>query len=119
MPAHLAQVCLFKNNGEVLRQFCDVVSGDVEMDDGDDGGLLSYRMGSATVAHHPPMGELGENDVMVTLQVENARAVDRIFAGLLRVGLHVDDEPEDTEWGWRVFYFKAAPHLFFEVGAPI
>ena len=57
MSAHLAQVCLFKNNGEKLRQFCDVVSGDVELDDGDAGGLLSYRMGAATV------GAVGEGAV--------------------------------------------------------
>gem|GEM_PF-2249721 len=119
MAVNLAQVCLFKQNGETIRQFCDVVSGDLEMDDADAGGLLSYRMGNATVAHHPPMGELSENDVLVTLQVDNPRAVDRIFAGLLRVGLHVDDQPEDTEHGWRVFYFRAAPNLLFEVGAPL
>ena len=91
------------------------MSGQVEIDNGQ---LLSYHMGGATVAHHPPMGLLDENDVLVTIQVESGRVVDRIFASLLRVGLDVDDEPEDTDWGWRVFYFKAADHLFFEVGAP-
>ncbi len=114
MPAHLAQVCLFKANGDVLRRFCDIVSGDVEHDDGN---LLSYHMGGATVAHHPPMGMLGENDVMVTVQVESKDRVDKLYHQLVRAGLHVDDEPEDTEWGWRVFYFKVSPHLYFEVGA--
>jgi hypothetical protein len=115
MPARLAQVCLFRNDGETLRRFCDIVSGQVEIDNGE---LLSYHMGGSTIAHHPPMGMLGENDVLVTLEVESPRMVDRIFANLLRAGLNVDDEPEDTDWGWRVFYFKAAPHLYFEVGAP-
>lgn len=115
MAAHLAQICLFKHDGDTLRRFCDVVSGQVEIDNG---SLLSYHMGGATVAHHPPMGSLGEDDVLVTLQVDNPRTVDQIFANLLRSGLSVDDEPEDTEWGWRVFYFQVAPHLYFEVGAP-
>jgi uncharacterized glyoxalase superfamily protein PhnB len=56
--------------------------------------------------------------VLVTIQVGDAREVDRIHANLLRAGLSVEDDPEDTDWGWRVFYFQAAPHLFFEVGAP-
>ena len=116
MAARLAQVCLFKNDGDALRKFCDVVSGDIEIDNGD---LLSYHMGpQTTVAHHPPMGMLGEDDVLVTIQVDTARQVDRIHASLVRAGLEVDDDPEDTDWGWRVFYFQAAPHLYFEVGAP-
>jgi len=115
MAAQLAQVCLFKQNGDALRRFCDVVSGDVEVDNGE---LLSYHLGGATVAHHAPMGMLREDDVMVTIQVDSPRQVDRVFANLLRAGLKVDDEPEDTEWGWRVFYVRVAPHLLFEVGAP-
>lgn len=116
MPAHLAQVCLFKGDGTGLRRFCDVVSGQVEIDNGT---LLSFHMGSSTVAHHPPAGELGEDDVLVTLQVQTPHEVDRIYNALLASGLSVDDTPESTEWGWRLFYFRAAKHLVFEVGAPI
>lgn len=116
MGAHLAQVCLFKNDGSALRRFCEVVSGKVEIDNG---SLLSFHMGTSTVAHHPPAGDLSENDVLVTLQVGSPKEVDRIFAQLVRSKLALDDEPEDTEWGWRVFYFRAAPHLLFEVGAPL
>ena len=116
MPAHLAQVCLFKNDGNALRRFCDVVSGRVEIDNG---SLLSFHMGASTVAHHPPAGELGEDDVLVTLQVATPTEVDRIFRALVSNGLRVDDQPENTEWGWRLFYFRAARHLVFEVGAPI
>lgn len=45
--------------------------------------------------------------------------MDRIHLSLRKSGLKVDDSPEDTEWGWRLFYFRAAPHLVFEVGAPL
>ena len=116
MPAHLAQVCLFSNQGQAIRSFCQVVSGQLEIDNG---SLLSYHMGASTVAHHPPAGELGEGDVLVTLQVANGPEVDRIHQTLLQSGLTVDDQPENTDWGWRLFYFRAAPHLVFEVGAPI
>jgi hypothetical protein len=115
MSVHLAQVCLFKNDGLVLRRFCEIVSGAVEIDNGE---LLSFHMGSATVAHHKPVGVLQDDDVLVTLQVDTPTDVDRIHRQLVRAGLHVDDLPEDTDWGWRVFYFRAAPHLYFEVGAP-
>ncbi|MCC7386078.1 MAG: hypothetical protein IT384_29800 [Deltaproteobacteria bacterium] len=115
MPPRLAQVCLFKEDGHNLRRFCEIVSGRIEVDNGE---LLSFHMGDATVAHHAPAGALGENDVLVTLEVGTPQAVDRIFASLLAAGLEVDDRPEDTEWGWRVFYYRAAPHLYFEVGAP-
>src|SRR6185295_17337088 len=107
----LAQVCLFKNDGLVLRRFCEIVSGNVEIDNGE---LLSFHMGTSTVAHHKPVGVLGEEDVLVTLQVDNPPEVDRIYRALIRAGLRVDDQPEDTDWGWRVFYFRAAAHLYFE-----
>jgi hypothetical protein len=116
MPAQLAQVCLFKSDGSALKKFCEIVSGKIEINNGQ---LLSYHMGSATVAHHPPAGELNENDVLVTLQVASPKEVDRIYQSLVRARLPIDDEPEDTDWGWRLFYFRAAPHLMFEVGAPI
>jgi hypothetical protein len=116
MNARLAQVCLFKHDGTALRRFCDLVSGEVETDDGD---LLSYRMGGASVAHHPPMGDLEEDDVLVTLEAVNSANVDGIYAKLERAGLVIDDQPEDTEWGYRVFYFRAAPHLVFEIVAPL
>lgn len=115
MPANLAQVCLFNTNGDPLKRFCQIVSGQVEIDNG---SLLSFHMGHATVAHHPPSGDLGENDVLVTLQVSTPQEVDRIYNQLLAAKLRVDDQPEDTEWGWRLFYFRPAPHLIFEVGAP-
>jgi hypothetical protein len=116
MPAHLAQVCLFKSDGSALRRFCEIVSGRVEINNGQ---LLSFHMGGSTVAHHPPQGELGEDDVLVTLQVASPREVDMIYQQLVRARLEINDAPEDTEWGWRLFYFRAAPHLLFEVGAPI
>lgn len=116
MPARLAQVCLFRSDGGALRRFCEIVSGKVEIDNGK---LLSYYMGGSTVAHHPPQGDLAENDVLVTLEVASPAEVDLIHRELRRAKMDVDDEPEDTEWGWRLFYFKAAPHLIFEVGAPL
>lgn len=116
MAANLAQVCLFSSDGGPLKRFCEVVSGQVEIDNGE---LLSFHMGGSTVAHHRPLGMLAEGDVLVTLQVDTGRSVDRIYGSLLRSGLTLDDEPEDTEWGWRVFYFRAAKHLLFEVGAPL
>ena len=116
MAAHLAQVCLFKIDGNALRRFCQVVSGRVEIDNG---SLLSFHMGHSTVAHHPPAGELSEDDVLVTLQVSTPAEVDRIYRSLVQSGLKVDDQPENTDWGWRLFYFRAAKHLVFEVGAPI
>lgn len=115
MPAHLAQVCLFSHDGGALRNFCNVVSGQVEIDNG---SLLSFHMGASTVAHHPPAGDLGDGDVLVTLQVASPDEVDRIHQALVRSGTKVDDAPEDTDWGWRIFYFRAAPQLVFEVGAP-
>jgi hypothetical protein len=116
VAAQLAQVCLFKSDASALKKFCDIVSGRVEINNGQ---LLSYHMGNATVAHHPPTGDLREDDVLVTLQVASPKEVDRIFQLLKRAKLSVDDEPEDTDWGWRLFYFRAAPHLMFEIGAPI
>lgn len=116
MAAQLAQVCLFKKDGGVLRRFCEIASGQLEIDNGT---LLSFHMGTATVAHHPPQGDLAEDDVLVTLQVASPKEVDRIYRELQRSKLRVDDEPEDTEWGWRVFYFRAAKHLLFEVGSPL
>ncbi|MCK6546396.1 VOC family protein [Myxococcota bacterium] len=116
MAAQLAQVCLFKNDGAALRRFCDVVSGQLEIDNGE---LLSFHMGAATVAHHAPVGDLREDDVLVTLQVASREEVDRIYAQLKRSNVRIDDEPEDTEWGWRIFYYRAARHLVFEVGAPL
>lgn len=116
MAAHLAQVCLFKGDGRALRRFCEVVSGHVEIDNG---SLLSFHMGASTVAHHPPAGDLAEDDVLVTLQVGTPREVDGIYNALVASGLRVDDHPENTTWGWRLFYFRAAKHLVFEVGAPI
>jgi hypothetical protein len=116
MPAQLAQVCLFQNDGSALRRFCQVVSGQVEIDNG---SLLSFHMGGATVAHHPPAGDLAEGDVLVTLQVAKPGDVDRIHRALRDSRLRVDDNPENTEWGWRIFYFRAGPHLVFEVGAPL
>lgn len=116
MPAHLAQVCLFKHDGSALRRFLNVVSGQVEIDNG---SLLSFHMGPSTVAHHPPAGDLSENDVLVTLQVATPREVDRLHQQLVKSRLAVDEQPEDTEWGWRIFYFRAAEHLVFEVGAPL
>ena len=116
MPAHLAQVCLFSADGTKLRRFCEVLSGQVEVDNG---SLLSFHMGASTVAHHPPVEALSENDILVTLQVQDALTVDRVHRMLRASGLVVDDKPEDTEWGWRLFYFRVAPHLVFEVGAPL
>lgn len=116
MPAHLAQVCLFAEDDTTIRRFCEVVSGHVEMDNG---SLLSFHMGASTVAHHPPVDALAEGDVLVTLQVEDATAVDRVHGSLRASGLAVDDQPENTDWGWRLFYFRVAPHLVFEVGAPL
>jgi hypothetical protein len=115
MAARLAQVCLFKGDGSALRRFCEVARAPVEVDNGE---LTSFLMGGAAVAHHPPAGILGEDDVLVTLEVESPAEVDRMHAQLVRAGLEVDDEPEDTEWGWRVFYYRAGKHLYFEVGAP-
>ncbi len=115
MATRLAQVCSFQEDGRALRRFFEITSGKVEVDNGE---LLSFHMGSASVAHHPPAGMLEEGDVLVTLEVDTPREVDRIHALLLAGGLEVDDEPEDTDWGWRVFYFRASEHLIFEVGAP-
>jgi len=116
MPAHLAQVCLFSGNDTALRRFCDVVSGQIEVDNG---SLLSYHMGASAVAHHPPAGELAEGDVLVTLQVSTPSEVDAIYQRLVNSKLSLDDQPENTDWGWRLFYFRAGPHLVFEVGAPL
>ena len=118
MPAHLAQLCLFSADGSSLRRFLEVVSGQMEHDDG---RLVSFHMGQgpSTVAHHPPAGELEEGDLLVTLQVAGPADVDRVHQALLRSGLTVDDAPESTEWGWRLFYYRAAEHLVFEVGAPV
>ncbi len=116
MPAHLAQVCLFSQRRDPLKRFCDIVSGQVEINNG---SLLSYHLGASSVAHHPPAGDLAEGDVLVTLQVESPRVVDEIHRRLLESQLPLDDHPENTEWGWRLFYFRAAPHLVFEVGAPL
>jgi hypothetical protein len=116
MSAHLAQVCLFKKDGAQLKRFCEVLSGEVELANG---ALTSFVMGASSVAHHPPAGELGEGDVLVTLQLASAAEVDRIHAALRAARLELDDAPEDTDWGWRLFYFRAAPHLVFEVGAPL
>ena len=116
MPAHLAQVCLFSPHDTRIRQFCDVVSGEVEIDNG---SLLSYHMGASTVAHHAPAGDLAENDVLVTLQVASPQEVDALYQRLTEARLPLDDHPENTDWGWRIFYFRAAPHLVFEVGAPL
>ena len=115
MAARLAQVCLFKEDGRALRRFCEVLSGRVEVDNGE---LVSFHFGGATVAHHRPAGMLEEEDVLVTIEVDSAKAVDAMYASLVAGGLEIDDHPEDTDWGWRVFYFRAAEHLFFEVGAP-
>ena len=116
MPAHLAQVCLFSEQGDLLRRFSDVVSGQVEVDNG---SLLSYHMGASTVAHHPPAGPLAEGDVLVTLQLGSPDEVDQLYQRLSEGQLPLDDSPENTEWGWRLFYFRVAPHLVFEVGAPL
>lgn len=116
MSVQLAQVCLFKHDGSALRRFCEIISGAVEIDNGE---LLSFHMGSATVAHHPPAGDVAEDDVLVTLQVVSPAEVDRVHARLRRAGLAIDERPEDTDWGWRIFYFRAARHLVFEVGAPL
>lgn len=116
MPAHLAQVCLFGSDGSALRRFCQVVSGQLEFDDG---RLVSFHMGASTVAHQPPAGELDEGDVLVTLQVGSPAEVDRLYNQLVASKVPVDDQPENTEWGWRLFYFRASPHLVFEVGAPL
>lgn len=116
MTAHLAQVCLFSADGARLRRFCEVVSGRVEVDNG---SLLSFHMGASAVAHHPPVEALAEDDVLVTLQVQDAAAVDWVYGTLIASGLSVDDQPENTDWGWRLFYFRVAPHLVFEVGAPL
>jgi len=115
MAARLAQVCLFKDDGSALRRFCEIASGKLEVDNGE---LTSFVMGGASVAHHPPAGVLGEDDVLVTLEVDSPGEVDRMHRLLISSGLEVDDEPEDTDWGWRVFYYRAGEHLFFEVGAP-
>ena len=117
MPAHLAQVCLFSAATSDLRRFLEIVSGQVEHDDG---RLVSFHMGQgpSTVAHHPPAGELGEGDLLVTLQVARPDEVDRVHRALLQAGLRVEDAPETTEWGWRLFYYRAAPQLVFEVGSP-
>jgi uncharacterized glyoxalase superfamily protein PhnB len=116
MAAKLAQVCLFAEDGRALRRFCEVISGKLEIDTGE---LVSFNFGNASVAHHRPQGMLEEGDVLVTIEVANAGMVDRIYQILAESGLVIDDEPEDTDWGWRVFYFRAAEHLFFELGAPI
>lgn len=116
MSAHLAQVCLFAEDGSKLRRFCEILSGQVEVDNG---SLLSFHMGASAVAHHPPVEALSDNDVLVTLQVQDALTVDQVHGTLLASGLAVDDQPVDTEWGWRLFYFRVAPHLVFEVGAPL
>ncbi|MFO0725800.1 MAG: hypothetical protein U1E65_18595 [Myxococcota bacterium] len=116
MATRLVQVCLFKEDGAALRRFCEVTSGQVEVDNGE---LLSFHMGGPTVAHHRPSGVLNEDDVLVTLQADSPAAVDRIYRQLVQSGLEIDDEPEDTDWGWRVFYFRAGEHLFFEVGSEI
>lgn len=118
MPANLAQVCLFAAEGTAFRRFLEIVSAQVEHDDG---RLVSFHMGSgpSTVASHPPAGDLGDGDVLVTLQVGRPQEVDQVHAALLREGVKVDDAPETTEWGWRIFYYRAARHLVFEVGAPV
>ena len=116
MATRLAQVLLFKNDGSNLKRFCDVVSGNVEIDTGT---LLSYHMGPATVAHHPPIGTFGEDTVAVTLEVDRPEEVDRLYASLISAGLSVDEPPEDTTWGWRNFYFRVSDRLVFEIGAPI
>lgn len=118
MPANLAQVCLFSEDGSPLRQFLDTVSAQVEHDDG---RLVSFHMGvgPSTVAHHPPAGDLGEGDVLVTLQVGRPEEVDAVHEALIQAGLAIRDRPETTDWGWRLFYFRAARHLVFEVGSPV
>ncbi len=118
MSARLAQVCLFSAEGGPLRRFLEVISGQLEHDDGQ---LLSFHMGAgpATVAWHAPAGELGEGDLVVTLSVPRPADVDRLHRALLDAGLSLDDAPESTEWGWRLFWYRAAPHLVFEVGAPL
>ena len=116
MPTHLAQVCLFSERGDLLKRFCDVVSGQVDIDNG---SLISYRVGGSAVACHPPAGDLADDDVLVTLQVGSPQEVDDIYSRLSASQLPLDDHPEDTEWGWRIFYFRAAPHLVFEIGAPL
>ncbi|MBK8010462.1 MAG: hypothetical protein IPK13_03885 [Deltaproteobacteria bacterium] len=115
MPAHLAQVCVFKRDETALRRFCEVVSGRLEVDNG---ALTSFHMGASTVARHPPVGEFQDGDVLVTLQVASPAEVDSLFERLRSAAVPVDDVPETTEWGWRIFYFRASPHLVFEIGAP-
>lgn len=115
MLAQLAQVCLFSHDAAVLRRFCDVVSGELE---GDNGRLRSCNMGAASVAHHPPAGELAEGDVWVTLQVAEPAQVDTLHREQAAARIPLDDHPEDTKWGWRSVYCRVAPHLVFEVGAP-
>lgn len=114
--AHLAQVCLFKEDGSRMVEFCRVVSGQVEVDNG---SLLSFHLGASTLAHHPPQGALEEDDILVTLQVPSPAEVDRIHNRLVASDIAIDDQPETTDWGWRLFYFRAAPHLVFEIGAPL
>ena len=116
MAAHLAQVCLFGSDGRSLTRFCEVVSGEVELANG---ALTSFHVGASSIAHHPPAGELGEGHVLVTIQLATPREVSRVHSALVAAHLDVDDAPEDTEWGWRTFYFRAAQHLVFEVGAPL
>ncbi|MBI4816479.1 MAG: hypothetical protein HY791_09475 [Deltaproteobacteria bacterium] len=116
MAVRLAQVLLFHRDGSKLKRFCDVVSGRVEIDTGT---LLSYFMGAATVAHHPPEGMFGEGDVAVTIEVDTPEEVDRLYASLIRAGLEINEPPENTDWGWRNFYYRVAERLVFEVGAPL
>ena len=116
MAPHLAQVCLFRRDGSALKHFLEIVSGKIEIDNG---SLLSFHVGSSTIAHHPPSGELEENDVLVTVEVDSPEEVNRLHRDLRNAKLDIDDAPEDTEWGWRIFYFRASPNLIFEVGAPL
>lgn len=117
MPIRLAQTCAFATDVRALRRFLEVVSGELEHDDGN---LLSFRTGAGptTVAAHPPAGDLAEGDVLVTLEASEPAEVDALHRQLVAAGVPVDDTPETTGWGYRLFYYRAGPHLVFEIGAP-
>lgn len=118
MPIRLAQTCAFTADHGALRRFLEVVSGDLEHDDGQ---LLSFRTGAGptTVASHPPAGEFTEGAVLVTLEAGTPTEVDALHRRLVEAQVPVDDAPETTSWGYRLFYYRAGPHLVFEVGAPV
>lgn len=117
MAVRLAQACLFTRSDRGLRKFLEVVSSELEHDDGQ---LVSFRTGKGptTVASHPPVGDFEEGDVVLTIEAGSPKEVDAVHRRLVAAGIPVADAPETTEWGYHLFHHRVSSTLVFEVSAP-